>query len=138
MIAALMSCGGNNSQQVINNPVPSITSVSPTQQAAGSQPIVLTINGSGFMGDSTVTYNGVAHAGSFVTSSQGTITLSTNDLATLGTYPVIVSNPAPGGGASNAANFGVVTGTPTGSFTVTVGASSGSLAHTTTFTLTIQ
>jgi hypothetical protein len=137
MIATLISCGGGG-QQVSNNPVPSITSVSPTQQAAGSQPIVLTINGSGFMGDSTVAYNGVSHAATFGTSSQGTITLTTADLAALGTYPVIVSNPAPGGGASNTVNFGVVTGTPTGTFTVTVGASSGSLAHTTTFTLTIQ
>ncbi len=138
IMATLISCGGGGGQHVSNNPVPSITSVSPTQQAAGSQPIVLTINGSGFMGDSTVAYNGTAHAASFANSSQGTIMLTTNDLATTGTYPVIVSNPAPGGGASNAVNFGVVTGTPTGSFTVIVGASSGSLAHTTTFTLTIQ
>jgi len=138
MIATLLSCGGSSGQQISNNPVPTITSVSPTQQAAGSQPIVLTINGTGFMGGSTVAYNGVSHVASFTNSSQGTITLSTTDLAALGTYPVVVSNPAPGGGASNAVNFGVVTGTPTGSFTVTVGASSGSLAHTTTFTLTIQ
>jgi len=138
MIATLLSCGGGSGQQISNNPVPTITSVSPTQQAAGSQPIVLTINGTGFMGGSTVAYNGVSHVASFTNSSQGTITLSTTDLAALGTYPVVVSNPAPGGGASNAVNFGVVTGTPTGSFTVTVGASSGSLAHTTTFTLTIQ
>jgi subtilase family serine protease len=137
-IATLMSCGGGSSQQVSNNPVPSITSVSPTQQAAGSQPLTLTISGSGFMGDSTVDYNGVSHPATFVNSSQGTITLTTSDLATLGSYPVIVSNPAPGGGASNSVSFGVVTGTPTGGFTVTVGASSGSLAHTTTFTLMIQ
>jgi hypothetical protein len=143
MIATLISCGGGgggggNPQPIINNPVPSITSLSPTQQAAGSQPMTLTINGSGFINGSTVTYNGASHPASFVSSSQLTISLTTNDLATLGAYPVVVTNPAPGGGPSSPTDFNVVTGTPTGSFTVTVGASSGSITHTTTFTLTIQ
>jgi hypothetical protein len=139
MIATFMSCGGGGSNPPpVSNPVPSITSLSPNLQAAGSQPTPVMINGSGFMNGSAVTYNGVSHAAGFVNSSQLTLSLATNDLATLGTYPVVVMNPAPGGGRSSPVNFNVVTGTPTGSFTVIVGASSGSLAHTTTFTLTIQ
>jgi beta-glucanase (GH16 family) len=36
-----------------------------------------------------------------------TITLSASDLATVGAFAVVVANPAPGGGNSNAANFTV-------------------------------
>jgi len=64
--------------------------------------------------------------------------LTTSDMAATGTYPVVVTNPTPGGGASGAMNFSVVTGTPVGSFNVTVAGSSGSLTQTTSFTLTIQ
>jgi len=136
----LPSCGGSGGgggQQ--NNPIPSITSLSPTQQAAGSQSQTLTINGSGFMSTSTATYNGLAHTVSFGSASQISIALKAPDLAATGTFPLVVTNPAPGGGSSNTANFTVVTGTPTGtSNDVTVTASSGSLTHTTTFTLVVQ
>jgi hypothetical protein len=98
----------------------------------------MTINGSGFMSSSTVTYNGVSHAANFVTASQMSLPLSTNDMAATGQFPVIVTNPAPGGGPSTAANFGVVTGTPTGTFNVTVTATSGPLTHTTTLLLVVQ
>jgi hypothetical protein len=136
----LPSCGGGGGgggQQ--NNPVPSIASLSPTQQSAGSQSQTLTINGSGFMSTSTATYNGLAHTVSFGSASQISIALKAPDLAATGTFPLVVTNPAPGGGSSNTANFTVVTGTPTGTFNnVTVTATSGSLTHTTTFTLVVQ
>jgi hypothetical protein len=136
------SCGGGGGQTVTNNPVPSISSLSPTQQAAGSQSQTLTINGTGFISSSSVTYNSTAHAATFVSASQLTISLSASDMAATGTYPVVVTNPAPGGGSSSPANFNVVTGTPVGSFTVTVTATSGTapnqLQHNTTFTLIVQ
>ena len=135
----LPSCGGSGTPPPPNNPVPSISSLSPTQLVAGTQaPQVLTINGSGFISGSTVTYNAVSHPVTLVNASQLTISLGTNDLATQGTYPVIVTNPAPGGGTSSAANFTLTSGTPTGTFTVTVTASSGSLTHTTTLNLVVQ
>jgi hypothetical protein len=40
-----------------------------------------------------------------VSATQLSITLSAVDQATAGTYPVVVTNPAPGGGTSNALNF---------------------------------
>jgi subtilase family serine protease len=138
----LPSCGGGGGggggQQVTNNPVPSITSISPTQQPAGSVPQALTITGSGFVFDSNVTYNNVAHATTYVSATQLTISLTANDLATTGSYPVVVTNPAPGGGVSSAVDFNVVTGTPAGTFTVTVAGSSGSLTHSTNFTLIVN
>ena len=142
LLVLLPSCGGGSSQQVINNPIPSISSLSPTQQAAGSQSQTLTINGSGFMNGSTATYNGTVHTVTFTSASQISISLTPADLAATGTYPVVVTNPTPGGGASSPVNFNVVTGTPTGTFNVTVTATSGTppnqLQHTTTFNLVVQ
>jgi hypothetical protein len=139
LFLTLPSCGGGGgTTPPPPNPVPSISSLSPTQQAAGSTSQTLTIAGSGFISGSTVTYNNVAHSASYMSASQLAISLTTSDMAATGTYPVVVTNPTPGGGASGAMNFSVVTGTPVGSFNVTVAGSSGSLTQTTSFTLTIQ
>jgi hypothetical protein len=135
VLVLLPSCGGGSSQPP--NPVPSISSLSPTQQAAGSQSQTVTINGSGFISGSTVTYNGTPHAATY-NGSQLLLNLSSSDMATTGTFPVVVTNPAPGGGSSSPADFNVVTGTPTGTFNVTVSATGPSTTHTATFALTVQ
>ena len=56
--------------------------------------------GANFLSTSTVTYNGVAHPATYVSASALTITLSAADQATAGSYAVVVTNPAPGGGSS--------------------------------------
>jgi len=91
----------------VNNPVPSITSLSPPSATAGAGAQTLTINGTNFLSTSTVAYNGVGHTATFVSATQLTISLSATDQATAGSYAVVVTNPAPGGGASNALNFTV-------------------------------
>ena len=62
---------------------------------------MLTIMGANFRATSTVMYNGMAHAATYISSSQLTVPLSASDLYALGSYPVVVSNPAPGGGSSS-------------------------------------
>jgi hypothetical protein len=136
LLVLLPSCAGSSGPPP--NPVPSISSLSPTQQAAGSQSQALTINGTGFISSSAVTYNGTAHASTFVSASQLTTTLTASDMTTTGNFPVVVTNPTPGGGASSPVNFNVVTGTPVGTFNVTVTATSGTTQHSTTFALTVQ
>jgi hypothetical protein len=89
------------------NPVPSIASVSPSTTLAGSGSQTLTINGSNFLSSSTVTFAGTSRSATFVNSAQLTIQLTVADQATAGQYPVIVTNPSPGGGASGAVNFTV-------------------------------
>jgi len=89
------------------NPVPTVASLSPSSLTAGATAQTLTINGTGFLSASTVTFNSVAHAATYVSASQLTISLTTADLATAGSYPVVVTNPAPGGGSSAAVNFAV-------------------------------
>jgi subtilase family serine protease len=138
LVGTLLSCGGSSSTTTTSNPVPSISSLSPTEQAAGSQAQILTINGSNFIAGSTVTYNGVAHTATYVSATQLTTTLPASDLLTTGQYPVVVTNPTPGGGSSSAVNFDVVSGTPAGSFTVTVTGTSGTASQTASFTLTVQ
>lgn len=137
----LPSCGSSSSGGGgggTPNPVPSISSLSPTQVAAGSQIQNLYINGSNFLTSSTVTYNGTLHNSSLQSPTQIQIALGPNDVANTGQYPVVVTNPSPGGGASAPSNFNVVTGTPTGTFYLTLSASSGAITHTTTMVMDVQ
>ena len=105
------TCGGGGgtglSESPNSNPVPSVTSLDPASVPAGAASQTLTINGANFLSSSTATYNGVARSTTFVSATQMTIPLSANDQATAGVYPVVVTNPSPGGGASNAMNFTV-------------------------------
>jgi hypothetical protein len=142
IVLTLPSCGGGGSGVgvVPNNPVPSITSLSPAQVAAGSQinGQSVTVNGTNFMTNSTVTLGGVPITAYTNSASQIAFAPSTSQLATVAQLPVVVTNPAPGGGPSNAVNFVVTTGTPTGYFNITFTASSGGLTHSNTFTLVVQ
>lgn len=95
-----------------SNPVPSISSLSPVSANQGAAAQTLTITGNNFLSSSTVTYNGAAHTAAYVSATQLTIQLSASDQATAGNYPVVVSNPAPGGGSSSPANFAVNAPTP--------------------------
>lgn len=107
----LAGCGGGGTNQgsapQIPNPVPSIANLSPASANAGAPSQAVTITGSNFLANSTVTYNAVLHAAVFVNSTQLTISLTASDQATTGTYSVVVTNPTPGGGASNSVVFTV-------------------------------
>jgi len=107
------ACGGGSSTTTTTNPIPNITSLSPASVTAGAATQTLTINGTNFLSGSTATYNGVAHPATFVSSTQLSISLSTSDQATAGSYPVVVTNPSPGGGPSNAVTFTVNNPVPT-------------------------
>jgi len=145
VVLLLPSCGGGSGGAggggggTTPNPTPSITSLSPSQIVAGSTsvPTVL-VNGSGFLPTSAVTYGGIQRPSVTNNSNQIGLELSASDVATLGKVPVVVTNPTPGGGASNSMDFNVTTGTPTGFFPITVTATSGSVSHTATFYLTVQ
>jgi LVIVD repeat len=100
--------GGGNSNSVnftVNNPSPAITSLDPSTLPQGSAAQTLTINGTGFVSTSTVTFNGTAHTATFVSSTVLTIPLTVSDLGSPGTPDVVVTNPTPGGGSSSAFAF---------------------------------
>lgn len=96
----------------VNNPVPRITNISPDTAAAGSGDIALVVNGVNFVTNSVIRFNGVDLATTFVTDSQLTAQVPAMLLAGGGVAPVVVVNPAPGGGTSNAVNFSVVNPAP--------------------------
>jgi len=102
--------GGGKSVAVdlnADSPTPTITILTPASVTAGAAAQTQTITGSSFVSTSTVIYNGVAHTVTFVSATEQKSTLRTTDEAKAGTYAAVGTNPAPGGGASNAKNFTV-------------------------------
>jgi hypothetical protein len=87
--------------------VPVANSLSPTSVTAGSAGLTLTVNGSDFVASSEVRWNGSARPTTFVSASQLRATLSATDLVTVGSVPVSVFTPAPGGGTSGTVSLAI-------------------------------
>lgn len=90
-----------------NNPTPSVFSISPESAAAGTSGVTVTVSGFNFTTDSKALWNGTSLSTSFVSSYELTVTIPAELLASLGAGHIVVSNPAPGGGASNETLFPV-------------------------------
>ncbi len=101
----------NSATFTINNPVPTTTSISPTSTTAGGSSFVLTVNGTNFVPSSTVSFNGINATTTYVSATQLTAQIPASDVTTAGTYPVAVTNAAPGGGTSNTQTFTVFSAT---------------------------
>lgn len=91
----------------VENPVPAISGLSPSAALEGSGGVTVTVNGSGFVSDSVVHFNGATRSTGFVSSSELQVTLLSSDTASSGIFDISVVNPAAGGGSSNAAQFTV-------------------------------
>src|SRR5439155_83383 len=89
----------------INNPVPTLSSISPPSALAGSAAFTLTATGTNFNSSSVVRWNGAIRTTTFLSSTQPQAQILANDIATAGTAPVTVFNPTPGGGPSGAQTF---------------------------------
>ena len=95
-----------------NNPVPTLSSISPTSATAGGAAFTLTANGTNFVNGAIVRWNGANRTTTFVSATQLTASITAADIATAGTKPVTVFNPTPGGGTSSAVNFTVNASNP--------------------------
>jgi len=84
----------------VENPVPTVTSLSPSTVTAGASAFMLTVNGNGFANASVVRWNGVNRPTTFVSGTQLQAAISAADVAAAGPAQVSVSTPAPGGGTS--------------------------------------
>lgn len=84
----------------VNSNVPQITSISPTGVTTGSNSFTLTVTGTGFVAQSTVTVNGNIRSTSFQGSTQLQAAVLSTDVATAGKLQIAVVNPPPGGGSS--------------------------------------
>src|SRR5207247_11263662 len=91
----------------INNPAPTLSSISPTSAAAGGAAFTLTATGTNFNSSSVVRWNGSNRTTTLVSSTQLQAQILASDIATAGTAQVTVFNPAPGGGTSSVGTFTV-------------------------------
>jgi hypothetical protein len=98
--------GGGTSEPLtftVANPVPAITSLSPSHVVFGGAAFTLTVNGTNFVPSSDVNFKSTDRPTTFVSSTQLTATIPAEDIATYYGSPweLYVWNPAPGGGWSN-------------------------------------
>jgi YVTN family beta-propeller protein len=96
----------------INNPVPTISTISPLEAIAGKPGLILTVYGSGFFDDTTVYINGISRPFTLISQTEIQTEFTAEDLE-FGRYlEVTVSNPLPGGGISDPAIFTVLNPVP--------------------------
>jgi WD40-like Beta Propeller Repeat len=94
----------------VRNPIPVISSVSPTAILAGSAGTLLTVSGLSFVPDSVITLNGAPRQTTFSTGTTIQASLNAGDFANAGVVQIGVVNPpdgGSGGGTSNTATFAV-------------------------------
>jgi subtilisin family serine protease len=96
----------------VENPVPSVVSVSPSSVTAGAPAFTVTVNGSGFASASVVRWNGVNRPTTFVSGTQLQASIAASDVTAAGTAQVSVSTPTPGGGTSSDLAFTVANPVP--------------------------
>ncbi len=91
----------------VNNPLPTLSSVSPNSATAGGTGFTLTATGTNFIAGSLVRWNGADRSTTFVNSTTLTAAISASDISSSGNVTVTVFNPSPGGGLSNSQTFSV-------------------------------
>ena len=105
MLYNSFSATNNPNSTTLNYPVPTLTSINPTNINAAGSSFTLTATGSGFYSSSVINWNGSARTTTFVNSTTLTAAITAADIATAGTASVTVTNPAPGGGTSAGQTF---------------------------------
>jgi len=102
--------GGGTSSALnlaVNNPVPSVSTVSPNPAVGIAGSFTLTVSGTGFVRGSVVQIDGASQPTTFVSSTQLQANVNGGLLA-IGAHAVTVFNPTPGGGTSNSVNLTIV------------------------------
>lgn len=122
--------GGGTSMPIsftVANPVAAIQAINPSAAFVGSGTTMITVAGSGFVAGSSVLFNGVTLATTYVSDNQLTASVPASSLSAAGDFPVAVSNPPPGGGVTSPVVFRVQYPVPQASTLTpsTVGAGSG-------------
>jgi uncharacterized protein (DUF1800 family) len=89
----------------LQNPLPLLTAINPSNVGVGV--FQITVTGSGFVGGSTVNFGGQGLTSTFVSSTQLTAR-GTATVAQVGSVPVTVTNPSPGGATSGVLRVQIV------------------------------
>ncbi len=116
----------------VDQPVPTVATISPTSAITGGAAFTLTVNGTNFVSTSVVKWNTTSLTTMFVNATQLTAAVPASLIAIGGVTTVTVFNPTPGGGTSNSASFNVTDF----SFTSTSGPQTVSAGGTATYTIT--
>ncbi len=98
---------GVSNSFVVNNPYPTITTISPSCLARGALNFTLTVNGSNFNEASIVQLDGVSKTTTYISSTQLTASILASDVGSDGIKNISVSNPTPSGGVSSNASMTV-------------------------------
>ena len=97
----------------INNPLPTLGSLSPSSIIAGSSAFTLNVSGSNFNGSSVIRWNGLSQSTILVSSTLVRCTIPASFVVNAGTQNVQVFNPSPGGGTTPINTFTVNNPVPT-------------------------
>ncbi|MCK6550638.1 IPT/TIG domain-containing protein [Myxococcota bacterium] len=90
--------------RIETRPAPAIATLAPSAHYAGSGDLTLTITGASFVRDSVVRFAGAEVATTWVSSRELTARVPEALVSAPGTFDVVVTTPAPGGGTSGAAS----------------------------------
>jgi len=102
--------GGGSSGAVtfiVNNPPPTLKSLSPNSARVGSASQKVTATGTGFLATSLVLWDGAALGTTYVSATSLTVIIPQSDLVVAGAHKVTIKNPTPGGGTSGSVTFTV-------------------------------
>lgn len=92
----------------VNNPVPTLASISPVTVFVGAPDTTVTFVGTNFNAQSVARRNGVNLATTFVSPTQLTAVVPAANLASVNFATLSVFNPAPGGGGTSGQTFGAI------------------------------
>ncbi len=90
---------------VVNNPAPTLTSISPNSATHGGKAFTLTATGTGYDSVSVIEWNAKKLVTTYVSGTTLTAAVPASDIKTAGTASVTVFNPTPGGGTSAPQTF---------------------------------
>src|SRR5258708_29871394 len=91
---------------------PVLTSISPTSVSTFGAAFTLTVQGSNFIANSVVRWNGSDRPTSFSSTTQLTVMARRSDLTNGGAFPIPVFNPPPAGGSPSALKITGITPPP--------------------------
>ena len=99
LLALGLACGYSKSVTPPSaGTIPTITQLAPDNTNSGGAAFVLTVDGTNFLSNATVNWNGTAQPTTPVTASQLTAMIPASAIAATGSAAVTVTNPGKAGG----------------------------------------
>ena len=92
----------------LQNPVPTITNISPESRHTGDPGFTLNVTGTDFIDGSLIKWDLTTLSTQYITTTQLTAEVPASYLETPGQVSITVENPPPGGGTSNAVTFTIL------------------------------